>query len=1377
MSDRVGQQVGNYRLVSMLGQGGYAEVYLGQHVRLNQQAAIKVLHAHLAEREAEHFQQEAQTISTLVHPSIIRVFDYDVQDGVPFLVMDYAPNGSLRKLHPRGCVVPLSKIVSYVKQVADALQYAHEQKFIHRDVKPENMLLGRREEVLLSDFGIATIAHSSGSLSTKEAVGTLVYMAPEQIEGHPRETSDQYALGCVVYEWLCGSRPFEGSPTEVMVQQLSVPPPLLHEKVARFPLEVEQVVLRALAKDPKERFASVDKFASALSHASHQAVSVKHSPRSMSGTQGDRERPAPQPLSIHLLGTFQLISGNTPLTTLDWPRLQSLLAYLVLHTSVPQSRTHLAFLLWPDSTESQAHTNLRTLLTRLRRALPNADTFLQSDRYEIQWRPRSPHASWTLDVLDFEQALAHAEQAQESRGVRRSLEEAMALYHGDLLPGCYDEWILPERDRLREAFLKALERLITLQEEEREYDAAISTARRLLGHDPLHEATYRHLMRLYISRGDPASALRVYYTCATILERELATEPSPATQEVYQRLMQQGAAPAPLANAQAPLLSTASLVGRAHEWALLEEAWQHTLAGRPHVVLLTGEAGIGKTRLAEELLAWVERQGLSTASARCYVAEGEASYAPIAEWFRAEPVHRSLSALAALWLKEVARLVPEILLERPDLPSPDPLTESWQYQRFKEALTRAILGARQPLLLLLDDLQWCDQETLAWLHYLLRFDPQARCLLIATVRLEEIAADHSLESWLSNMRRTGQVSEIPLGPLDATSTALLAGALTRQDLGEDARTTLYQETEGNPLFVVETVRMGLLGGRGTSHRSSGKTPAASGAPLSPTVQSVIAARLAHLSPLASELVSLAAVIGRAFTWSVLAQASHLDEEMLVRGLDELWRKRIVREQGEDAYDFSHDKIRAVAYAGLSSARRRLLHGRVAETLEVLYADALDQVSGHIASHLEQADRVEEAITYYRRAAEAARKLSANAEALTQYKRALLLLETACPAANQQWRLELLAQLHECVGDVLTLTGQHTEARTAYQSSLALVPADAGVWQARLHRKIGQTLGVQEHYDQELQAYEQAEAALAGEQTGRSALWWQAWIDIQMSWIERSYYQSQIDELTERVELTRPKVQQYGLPTQRADFLRSLWLWSFWRDFCSGRDRYPTSVECLGYAQALLAARLEMGNEREIGWARWCLGGARLWHGDLDEAEEQLYAALTLGERTGDVTLQARCLGNVIHVYRNRAQVEETRRAGLRALAFATEVGMPYYIGMAKANLAWVAWREGNLAEAKELGRAALALWSQSSIFIPVRWTALWPLIGTELAQDRISEAMAYARMLLAPAQHLPPEALSAIVEDALAKWDADQQDTACKDLNQATVMAQQMGYM
>ena len=302
MADRVGQQFGNYRLVTLLGQGGFAEVYLGQHVRLTLQAAIKVLHTHLAGSEAERFYQEAETIAKLTYPSIVRILDFDVQEGVPFLIMDYAPNGSLRRRYPKGSILPLPQIVSYVKQVAAALQYAHEQKFVHRDVKPENMLLRRQQEVLLSDFGLAALAHSSGSLSTKEAVGTLPYMAPEQIEGHPRAASDQYALGVVVYEWLCGARPFEGSLTEVMVQHLTMPPPPLHEKVATIPSEIEQVVLRALAKDPKARFASVQDFAAALEQTSQLA------PANL--VQLPSEQPAPGPAAATTYATVAVSPGQ-----------------------------------------------------------------------------------------------------------------------------------------------------------------------------------------------------------------------------------------------------------------------------------------------------------------------------------------------------------------------------------------------------------------------------------------------------------------------------------------------------------------------------------------------------------------------------------------------------------------------------------------------------------------------------------------------------------------------------------------------------------------------------------------------------------------------------------------------------------------------------------------------------------------------------------------------------------------------------------------------------------------------------------------------------------------------------------------------------------
>jgi serine/threonine protein kinase len=269
MADRVGQQLGKYRLARLLGQGGFAEVYLATHIHLGTEAAIKVLHTQLATPgDMEKFRQEAQTIAKLVHPNIVRVLDFDVADNVPYLVMDYAPNGSMRQRQPAGTRLAPLDVLPYLAQIADALQYAHDQKLVHRDIKPENMLLGRRNDVLLSDFGIAVAAQSTSMQKTMGVAGTAAYMAPEQLQGKPRPSSDLYSLAVVVYEWLTGERPFQGGFTEVASQHLFTPPPPLREKAPDIEPAVEQVVLTALAKDPKERFGSVRAFANAFIQAS-----------------------------------------------------------------------------------------------------------------------------------------------------------------------------------------------------------------------------------------------------------------------------------------------------------------------------------------------------------------------------------------------------------------------------------------------------------------------------------------------------------------------------------------------------------------------------------------------------------------------------------------------------------------------------------------------------------------------------------------------------------------------------------------------------------------------------------------------------------------------------------------------------------------------------------------------------------------------------------------------------------------------------------------------------------------------------------------------------------------------------------------------------
>jgi serine/threonine protein kinase len=299
MNEYVGQQLGNYRLLRLLGQGGFADVYLGEHIHLHTQAAIKILQMRLAEEHAEAFITEARTIAHLVHPNIVRVLDFGVQNSVPFLVMDYAPGGTLRQRMQAGKPLPPASLFPFIMQVASALQYAHDRKLMHRDVKPENMLIGVNGEVLLSDFGLALVTQSTGSRSTAPGgnmAGTATYMAPEQVQGSPRSASDQYALAVVVYEWLTGSRPFQGSFLEVATQQVLAPTPSLRAKTPTIPLALEKVVMRALAKEPQQRYPSVVEFAAALGQVCLQ--------------EGIIEAQTAQ--SAHSIISRQLSSGTSP---------------------------------------------------------------------------------------------------------------------------------------------------------------------------------------------------------------------------------------------------------------------------------------------------------------------------------------------------------------------------------------------------------------------------------------------------------------------------------------------------------------------------------------------------------------------------------------------------------------------------------------------------------------------------------------------------------------------------------------------------------------------------------------------------------------------------------------------------------------------------------------------------------------------------------------------------------------------------------------------------------------------------------------------------------------------------------------------------------
>jgi DNA-binding SARP family transcriptional activator len=708
----------------------------------------------------------------------------------------------------------------------------------------------------------------------------------------------------------------------------------------------------------------------------------------------NRGRQPMTPIEIRVFGGFHLTRAGTPVAELP-ARVQALFTNTLLHRTAPRSRQQLAYTFWPESTDKQARTNLRRLLLLLRRALTQTDELFDITPAAIAW---NPHIPVRVDLHCFEDGLAAALASANPR--RAALDAGVDHYTGDLLPDCYDEWILPERERLRNAFAGALADLTVLAENERDYPTAIAYARRLLRHDPLHEAGYRRLMRLLALTGDRAGALQSYHTCATLLYRELGVEPGPETRQLYAQLLQQDSG----ATAQPERSATSSanrLVGRMAEWQALQKQWRQATPGHARWVLISGEAGMGKSRLAEEMLAWAERQGIPAAHARAYASTGNVSYGPLVDLLRNDALRAGWEKLADHWLVELSRLLPEIHSAQPHLPPPSPLAEEWQKRRLFEALAQALLADGRPRLLVLDDLQWVDTESLEFLAFLLRYPGPARLLLVSTARSEEMLDNPTLQTVIREATGLGQLTQLPLAPLTASETGKLAAQTDGASLDKDAAARLHSESGGNPLFVEEIVRFGDWRlGIGRDDKSPISNLQSLVPSLPPKIQALIEGRLAGLSPEAREIAAQAAVLGRSFTYPVLVAATTLDEAVLVDGLDELWRRQIIREVGVggEGYDFSHDRIRDVAYGVISAARRRLLHRRAGEALLRVHAGKLGPVQGQLGSHFASAGENLAAIEHFRQAAAVALDRYAHAEASEYLTAAIVLAESEGDAA-------------------------------------------------------------------------------------------------------------------------------------------------------------------------------------------------------------------------------------------------------------------------------------------------------------------------------------------------------------------------------------------
>jgi len=701
-------------------------------------------------------------------------------------------------------------------------------------------------------------------------------------------------------------------------------------------------------------------------------------------------------LDVRLLGGLQVRVGVEPLEGLRSGRARSLLAFLILHVDVAHARARLAFEFWPDSSEAQARTNLRNVLHTLRRAHPALEAALRVTTTTLQWQPVGP------TVVDVECFVAAAEAAtaadpDDADGLIARCRAASVLYAGDLLAGEYDEWLLAKRQALRDQYRNVLRLLATALIDAGQAGEATAVARELVRVDPIDESGHRLRVEAHHAAGDRAGAVRAYHECAATLERELGVEPGPATAAAYAAVLDSPRDRTELSR-RPPVRARPGLVGREEDRQQLIAAWSAAEHVPPSVALVTGEPGIGKTRLVDELRAWCARSGAAIAEARSYATEGDLGYGVVASWLRSPDVGPGLRQLSPDQRAELARLLPEL-----GSPAPvDGADDADRRRRLFDAAAAALIGTGRPTLLIADDCQWSDQVSLEFIHYLIRQRIDAPLLVVLTARREELDMGHPISALRDALVVAERLIELRLGRLSREATGALASQLTGSRLDEAAVEALFADTEGSPLFVVETVRAGWDGGG--EH-----------AALSPRLRAVIDARFHRLTDVAVTVLGAAAVVRHPCSANLLATLCGLDDRSLARGLDELWHRGILRESGSDAYEFSHGKLCDAAYENLSPAMRRSYHGAIAQVLAELSGREPDVASGQVAVHFEAAHRPDEAVVWFHKAAIDAQQVAAYAEAVRLLERALALVP-ALPADVRHVReLELLSSMPVALG--------------------------------------------------------------------------------------------------------------------------------------------------------------------------------------------------------------------------------------------------------------------------------------------------------------------------------------------------------------------------
>jgi DNA-binding SARP family transcriptional activator/tetratricopeptide (TPR) repeat protein len=788
-------------------------------------------------------------------------------------------------------------------------------------------------------------------------------------------------------------------------------------------------------------------------------------------------------LSLRLLGPPEVRHGGRPVRFRARKAL-ALLSYLVAERGT-RRRGEIIELLWPGSDEAHGRAALRSALSGLRKSLEEAaepsekpHLFTEGDSVGLAF---GPDLDLDLHALAAAHTLARTNpRADHLDGGARlevfaGLRAAAEAYRGEFLEGFslddapdFDVWVDAERETWRSRMNLVCERHSRLELEIGNIREAIATASRWTEHAPLSEEAHRRLMEAQIASGDRSGALNTYETFCSVLARTLGTRLGPEMEALA--AVARSGAPRPIEPLglrlepglpqPAPSHPGTPFVGRAVEFGTLVEGYRAALSGEAGCVALLGDAGFGKTRLADEFLIWSREQGADVLSGRTSEGGGRLPYGLLIGAIRprVERERAPDDLLEDVWLSELSRILPELKERYPDLPAPTG-NEAEARTRLFEAASRLVMAfaARSPVILFLDDLHWASRASLDMVQYAGRrwAEEGARVLLVLGLRMETTESLPAPFRWVAELDRALQVKRLALGPLAARETLDMFRALAEGGRGRSEAASpdverfgrwLFEETGGHPLFLAETIKtlldrgvlaprlgadgawaVGLAPGARDTEELRGLVPE--------SVREAIGAQLSRLSPPASELLAAGAVLGSGFTFEELLGVVSLPEDEALSALDEVLVGRLLREADaqSDVYAFTHEKVRDVAYTEAGAARRRVFHRRALAALEEEGTPA-----ARLARHALAAKMPEAAFRHLLAAGDAAMAVLAAEDAIASYQRARDLLNGSdAPRDRRGPSLRSgFEHLYVNLGRAHELAGEWEQAETVYEEMLA-----------------------------------------------------------------------------------------------------------------------------------------------------------------------------------------------------------------------------------------------------------------------------------------------------------------------------------------------------